>query len=1273
MSQDIRNLGTYANIAALWEAHPEGGREGDYATISGTRYRWNKYDRIWENAATVTQSTGRRNQINEGDFTVNGKAKIGGNARIKGNLYVEGTLDATNVKTPCRGLFPTVEALKAAYPNPKPGWWAIVGDNVPGPLYHVEDGEWEAILDDNDDPVEGGGGEIDMTDYFDPLDERLSAVEEAVDDIPELADDLETNDSTKALTAKQGKILNESVVKHTEQSLTDAQKTQARANIDAACKSDVDRLILDFDGLDEDSATVELEATYNTAISNSATHQLSSPLKAGRTYILTIDSLSVVSSIAVYPRDSEGNSVPAYWGNEQSTATNKQYSDSTSRRSIKPVRDVYGFGFYATKANVVQSGTVVFTAISEAVDGIDDKLNKKIDSSNVVNGMGSRSDARNIPDVGFVSDALFDKGSYAKREPDYTTIQPFSFADSGNYGSSDTYKHSDVIVFPGEIVRVKANQNNSAIIAFVSHLSCPGSGLEYGLVGSSRLTVDAGKEAIFVVPDGTVAMKVYMGTLSDDVYTYKPQSLFIYRHKDSTIVPQVIKMDRYGTSSSSPKYGYVSGATGFGFPVKSGKKYSIRVTGSGTATKYAIFTSGLPYRNKDITLSDSTNNSFSTASAGYTVTAPSDGMLTVTKYTGGSFSVSISEIKDTFVNDIDDLSTIKILNYEKVSVNKLAHLSFYIKTATGLWAASATYKSVLYPVAPGQIIKVNPSLNGAIMFWLASNEAPTDGTLPDCPTGHLERIFISSDSPTCFLRVPDGANFLYIYTGSNNAYVPSYFGIAAEVAEKETNESSDIVSDFCAFNDKQILLAQDRGYYFDDTYASESSYVDSSYLDRKIMEVPEGKHFIFFTDSHYDYDNGIGRRQNETPVIKYVRDRLGIRNVIFGGDCIGIQSDKYKAAKVLSNYAKEKFEAFGSGFLFVMGNHDTNTPNLEGSEEVAAHLIDDLEIYKRTTRFIKEYGLAVFPEKLLSIIDSVDTLVDQAGNIMSSEEKANFKAWAMRNYYYDDDRQRIRYIVLETGDLSQTMRNIFGATADAQNSLMTIAHFLIEALSEVKTGYDVVVVGHWFATAGAFWEQVFYRILSAYKNKQSVSVNFTPLTYHHPAVKPIVDKTFDDPSSLNGITVDFSGCVGSGRVFGISGHRHFDRAFVREYVSDNVSARTRPFLLSTSPAAQTQVYDPDNDEMVDFTTGDVLYIICDRCCGIGQGSGYRNATVSECYSYPNNGAGEAEEQRIGTINEVLFDVVTITNDDRVVLTRFGAEGMISNVPYVRNYKLPVAD
>ena len=879
----------------------------------------------------------------------------------------------------------------------------------------------------------------------------------------------------------------------------------------------------------------------------------------------------------------------------------------------------------------------------------------------ILSTMGLASQAKKLPDIAFLSDSVYEKGNYTKRNADLSSVQILSFKEDGTYGSSTSYYHADVIVFPGEIVRVKANANMATRVAFVSDLNCPVANGNYALVsGTSAVNVSAGTENVFVVPSGAVAMKVYLGSESGGVYAGMPEYVYIYRAKDAIVTPQAIVMDKYGYNNSD-KMVYVSGATGYAFPVESGKKYLVKVTSAGTAAKYSLQTTGTIYRNMPVNVSASPNSDFSTATAVLNLTATATGLWTITKYSGGSFSVVFEEVSDTAVRDADTAAAANFLDYKKIEITNLTYRNFYIASKTGLWTSSNTYKSVTYPVVPGQLLKIIPSQSyNAILIWLAGDTAPVSGALPDYLPAHQERMTIPANSGASILRVPEGANYIYIYTGTANASnVPLYFGIAEEQEEAgTTEETSSGDRDYCAYNDKQIILSQNRGYYFDDTYASEASYVDTSYLDRKMAEVPDGKHFIFVTDSHIDYTNFIGRDQNETPVIKFVRDRLGIRNVVFGGDAIGVQPTKYRAAKVLSIYAKEKFEAFGRDFLWVMGNHDAN-PFIPDGGTIADALIDDEEIYARTSKFMENYGIAVFPEKVIKIIDETTTLLDNAGNVISADEKRAFRAWAKLNYYYDDDTQGIRYIVLETGDAGWTLRKICNTQTDGQYSLPLVASFFVDALKSVPKDYDVVVVGHEIVDTGAFWTKVFYKVLAAYKNKQSVSVDFRINNdTNHPAVSPIVRSTFDS-GTLNGLTVDMTRNVGSGRVFCISGHVHYDRAQIKKYVSDSDAIDVTSFPLSTSSTPQSMAYS-DNS---------ILHIKCDRCCATQRGSSWENYTGA--YSYPNQGTGEGDVQRLGNVTEVLFDVVTITDDNRVVLTRFGAHGPVEGDKYVRDYVMPV--
>ena len=838
--------------------------------------------------------------------------------------------------------------------------------------------------------------------------------------------------------------------------------------------------------------------------------------------------------------------------------------------------------------------------------------------------------------------------NYIRREGDYSAIQRYSFKSDGTYGTNTSYYHADMLVYPGEVVVVKANSTNGAIIAFVSDLDCPDSGNTYGLVAGSYTEIASGKEMSVIVPSGACAMKVYLGQLSDGAYTQKPESLFIYRAKGTIVSPSAIRMDRYQISSS--KYAESDSAHGWCFPVEKDKTYTLKVTGASSGTKYTELIEGLPYYNRA-----SSYSSFTTDTVVFTKTAEKDGVWTVFKSSGNAFSVTFGEVKDMEVADADTLATAKALNYGRVDVPPITHLDFYIASASGLWTASNNVKSIVFPVVPGQLLKVIPnSEHNAILYWLASNDAPVANNAPDNPAGHFERITITGET---ILRVPEGANYVYVYTGTSDNYVPSFFGVATDIATSEEVKAAEIVCDSTAYLDKQEIISE-RGYYFNDTYDTESSYVNTSYLDQKLLEVPEGKHFLFITDSHIDYSNDIGFRQNTIPIVKYVRDRLGIPNVIFGGDCIGSVKPKYQAAKILSLWAGKMFDSFGSNFLWVMGNHDANDPN--GTRE---ETISDVEIYKRTTRFMRGYGRAVFPEKLIGIIEDSNDLVDNSGNAMTADQKNEYKAWAMLNYYYDDNLQRIRYIVLETGDCGNTMHDIFGVSGDSQNSLMTVAYFMLEAMKTIPSGYDLVVVGHWLVNNGAFWKKVFYKMCAAYKNKASITVDFTPLTYHHPAVEPIVLKTFDNPNSLSGITVNFSDNPGSGRIFVVGGHVHYDRAMVKAYVSDNDDITITAFPLSTDPTPQT----------MEYGVNDVLVIVFDRSCAIGKS----NSTLETIYSYPNDASytpvAEGGVERMGTIKEVLFDVVTITDDNRVVITRFGAEGPVGGTPYVRDYLLPMME
>ena len=110
------------------------------------------------------------------DITAGGHLKVRGNSVFDHNVVIKGWLDAKNIKGPCKGLYASLDALKAAYPRPMPGWYALVGDTLPAAVYRTEGDEWVATGEQ--------GGEVNL--YLDQLENDVADLDDAVKDIQEL-------------------------------------------------------------------------------------------------------------------------------------------------------------------------------------------------------------------------------------------------------------------------------------------------------------------------------------------------------------------------------------------------------------------------------------------------------------------------------------------------------------------------------------------------------------------------------------------------------------------------------------------------------------------------------------------------------------------------------------------------------------------------------------------------------------------------------------------------------------------------------------------------------------------------------------------------------------------------------------------------------------------------------------------------------------------------------------------------------------------------------
>lgn len=95
---------------------------------------------------TGSMAVGRR-------MTLSGELRVGGPVRLRHNVKIEGWLDAPNQRFAAKGLFLTLEELEEAFPEPRPGFWALVGDKLPAMLYVARGRRWVSTGNRTGEPM----------------------------------------------------------------------------------------------------------------------------------------------------------------------------------------------------------------------------------------------------------------------------------------------------------------------------------------------------------------------------------------------------------------------------------------------------------------------------------------------------------------------------------------------------------------------------------------------------------------------------------------------------------------------------------------------------------------------------------------------------------------------------------------------------------------------------------------------------------------------------------------------------------------------------------------------------------------------------------------------------------------------------------------------------------------------------------------------------------------------------------------------------------------
>lgn len=487
---------------------------------------------------------------------------------------------------------------------------------------------------------------------------------------------------------------------------------------------------------------------------------------------------------------------------------------------------------------------------------------------------------------------------------------------------------------------------------------------------------------------------------------------------------------------------------------------------------------------------------------------------------------------------------------------------------------------------------------------------------------------------------PDEAEVQIILTAEcDKGIIDEMDEIRSEVSEIRTVQN--IPTDYVPREISAAEKSEIPPYYFSRPAEPTIEHYNS-YLEEKIQSVPEGKHFIFVTDTHWRYN-----AKKSPALINYVRKRLGVPYVIFGGDAMHRPANKdtetptgsgiwtingsgwhtplesrLRAQTELSEYCSIMKERFGDHFIFVTGNHDLGLANLSGSgyddEDKDVARTPFLDIVREAHSDIR--SRAVYDEEGLNNVSSLN---------LSSEDSEELKAYIKQCYYVDDVSQKIRYIVTYTGQgskLDGIVSRIFNI--DGNICLCTQLKFIGTALMTLPKGFDVIITGHWFyqrTSSDTEFKNGFHwlcEMLNAYRSGTSFTIeNVARGTDDQPTTDAW--RTWNNATSK---VRDFSKLTWKGRILFIAGHNHTDHA---EVITQSSTYRYDGSLVAYN--SESYPYSED----VSTRLRQYLGIVVHRDGGTG-------------FNVPTTTASG------GTIpTDTAFDIVTITNGHRVFCTRIG--------------------
>lgn len=415
-----------------------------------------------------------------------------------------------------------------------------------------------------------------------------------------------------------------------------------------------------------------------------------------------------------------------------------------------------------------------------------------------------------------------------------------------------------------------------------------------------------------------------------------------------------------------------------------------------------------------------------------------------------------------------------------------------------------------------------------------------------------------------------------------------------------------------------LMKQQIPNYYFSRNETAQSKS-DIGYLDAKINSIPSGYHFLFVTDTHWN-DNAM----QSAKLMSYVRDRIGAKIVLFGGDILTAYRTEAIAYRWLCDFTFEFKNVFGSNFLPVVGNHDLN----------AAFPTDPTLLYSDLVPVFTQ-GC----DKRFHYCDYYDDRIDsmQASKSMTDDEVARLKQYFRTCYYVDDVDGKVRYIVYNTGagdggsGISQYIDSYITGTYEE----LLVIEWVYNTLMNTPTGYHIILCTH---VPGDFsWSSPNQSILSATRQRFAAVVAGMKARKRVSAFLPTSLSDYSWWGGTRELYFDYRNAPEVGIVAVIGGHTHVDTFGLygfsaTDYDSSHIISRQLEIngLSATCHQSSTS-----------YETG-VKYI------------SEVPIILTQHDAYINNSGPNSHEMELGTVTEQVFDVVTITPDSNIALTRFGA-------------------